>query len=796
MKPSRCDLHVHSSYSRSPGYWFLRALQAPESLTPPELVYEKARSRGMEFVTITDVNTIEGVLRIADLPGVFLGEEISTFLHGSRAPVHLLAWGFQPADADEMATLRQTFETLAEFLDSRRIPWAFAHPLLFPGGAPLSFEDFGKVMRMAPLIEGLSGGRPERENLSAAALARGMRAPEPAHLVGGSDDHCSRFIGLTWTAVDGAADTASYLAGLASGSGVPGGTSGSAIRTAYSIYSTAYSFYRDRLLSKRLPLFATATADRFFRPEAPVEPTLWHRLDHTLHQVYHRAVASSDPGPEAFLLEELLEIGKNLWARAPETSVDIDERTFRVLNSTTNRLLDRFGSLLLRRASDGRLFDALEAASALLPVVLLDAPYPVAYGTVRKGKAAASEYAGRMPEVEMPCSGGARAWFTDTIDDLNGVSRTLQQLSRLAGARGLRLAVVTSQSRALSFEGWVVNFSPISEFPVPDYESKLLSIPPFLEMLRFMDEQDFERIYISTPGPVGLAALGAAKLLGIPAVGIYHTDFPRHAGQIVQDGHVGEFASAVMSWFYSTTDLVMVPSRYYMRELERLGVPGSKMLIFPRGIDLEAFSPSWRDPAFLDRFGTTPGSVRLLYVGRISREKDLDILADAYSLLRERGKPVELFLVGGGPYVGELALRLGAKGCHFCGILKGEDLSRAYASGDIFVFPSTTDTFGNVVLEAQASGLPAVVTDMGGPMEIIVPEETGLVARGRDTEAFAAAVGRLVDDPLLRAQMGASAREKASARTWEKAFDMVWDLDRAAPDHDPRDARSGRGAAR
>jgi glycosyltransferase involved in cell wall biosynthesis len=780
MKAPRCDLHVHSSYSRSPGYWFLRALQAPESFTPPELVYEKARDRGMDFVTITDANTIEGVLKIADLPGVFMGEEITSYLHGSRAAVHLLAWGFTPGDADEIARLRDTFEALAEFLEDRKMPWCLAHPLLFPGGGALSFEDFRKVTDTVPLVESLSGSRPERENEYVAPLVKGLKGSGFSGFTGGSDDHCGRFIGLTWTTVAGASGAEEFLDGLRRGRGVPGGRSGGAIRAAYSIYSIAYSFYRDRLLSKRLPSFATATADRFFRPGAATEPTLWHRLDHTLHQVYHKAVASSDPGPEALLLEELLEVGKNLWARAPETSEDIDERTFRILSSTTNRLIDRFGSLLLRRASDGRLFDALEAASALLPVILLNAPYPIAYGTVRKGKAAAAEYARHIPDLEMPARNPARAWFTDTIDDLNGVSRTLQQLSHLAVRQGRRLAVVTSQSRPLSFEGWVVNLVPVREFPVPDYESKLLSIPPFLELLRFLDDNDFERIYISTPGPVGLAALGAAKLLGIPAVGIYHTDFPKHAGQIVQDGHVGEFASAVMSWFYSATDQVMVPSRYYMRELEGLGVPVSKMRIFPRGIDPDTFSPKWRDESFFDRFGATRGNVRLVYVGRISREKDLDVLADAFLQLRDAGRQLDLFMVGDGPYVGELALKLSGKGCHFCGVLRGDDLSKAYASGDIFVFPSTTDTFGNVVLEAHASGLPAVVTDMGGPMEIISPGETGLVAKGRDVGSFADAVSRLAEDPGLRQRMSAAARALASKRTWERAFDLVWNVDRPA----------------
>jgi len=171
--------------------------------------------------------------------------------------------------------------------------------------------------------------------------------------------------------------------------------------------------------------------------------------------------------------------------------------------------------------------------------------------------------------------------------------------------------------------------------------------------------------------------------------------------------------------------------------------------------------------------------VRLVYVGRISREKDLDILAEAFLLARGEFPGLELFLVGDGPYLGELTVRLSGMGCHFCGILKGEDLSRAYASADVFVFPSTTDTFGNVVLEAHASGVPAVVTDMGGPMEIIEPGVSGLVARGRDVRSFADAIITLAGDPALRGRMGEESRRLFSGRRWETAFDTIWN---AAPE--------------
>ncbi len=769
-----CDMHVHSMYSKATGYWFLRALQAPESYTPPELVYERARERDMTFVTITDINSIEGVSRILHLPGVFTGGEIRTYLHESRNPLHILVYGFDPADHDEMMRLRDSFEDLSEFLVDRGIPFAFAHPFHFEG-SPMAYGDFCRVVRTCPLIESMNGTRLGGENELVAPLVRAIRGdPGFQGFTGGSDDRCGKFIGQTHTSVEEALDPADFLRRLTASGGTPGGSGGNAVRSAYSAYSIAYSFYRERMQAQQLPVFAAAAADRLFGVEPGGPPTLWQKADMALHEMYHRASRSGDPGPESFILAELLEVGKDLWSKGRPRE-DIDERTYRIFSSTTNRLLDRFGALLVRRMADGRLLEAFEALSALLPVMLLNAPYPMAYFNLRKGRRAAREFSERTPGCSLPKGSGAKAWFTDTIDDLNGVSRTLQQFSKLSVEQGRRLAVVACQGRPLSFEGWVVNFPPVREFQVPDYESKSLSVPPFLDLLRFVDENDFEAIYISTPGPVGLTGLAVAKLLGIPAVGIYHTDYPRHVNQISRDSHMGEFAAAAMGWFYTATDLVMVPSRYYMRELENLGIPPRKMTIFPRGIDLEAFSPVWRDEAFFQRHGGSPGSTRLLYVGRVSREKDLDVLAEAFLAARGRVPDLELFVVGDGPYLGELNTRLSGRGCRFCGVLRGADLSRAYASADLFVFPSTTDTFGNVVLEAHASGLPAIVTDMGGPMEIIVPGETGLAVRGRDQGALAEAIVRLSTDGAMRRRMSLRARELATSRTWAKAFGQVWE---------------------
>jgi glycosyltransferase involved in cell wall biosynthesis len=159
-------------------------------------------------------------------------------------------------------------------------------------------------------------------------------------------------------------------------------------------------------------------------------------------------------------------------------------------------------------------------------------------------------------------------------------------------------------------------------------------------------------------------------------------------------------------------------------------------------------------------------------VGRVSREKDLDVLADAYRRLREEKIPVQLSVVGHGPYSETLAEAL--PDVLFTGYLQGKDLAAAYASSDIFVFPSTTDTFGNVIIEAQASGVPVIVSDSGGPKELVEGQNNGLITKSRDSEDFARAIRTLVGDPKRRRQMGDNARESVINRTWPSAFQKFW----------------------
>jgi glycosyltransferase involved in cell wall biosynthesis len=375
-------------------------------------------------------------------------------------------------------------------------------------------------------------------------------------------------------------------------------------------------------------------------------------------------------------------------------------------------------------------------------------------------------------EIPVALQNRKRAWFTDTLEDVNGVATTIRKMTAAGAAAGKELVVVASRSDSQLSDIPIKNFPPIGEFELPEYELQKLSFPPILQMLDYVQRERFTEIIISTPGPVGLTALLAAKMLNLQTSGIYHTDFPQYIRILTEDSFLESVAWRYMHWFYGQLDTVFVNSEEYRKSWVKRGFDPAKLKILPRGLDTELFHPARRSAAFLEKFGTRNGDVRLLYVGRVSREKDLDLLATAYRRLRNEGLPIQLFVVGHGPYAEALAKSLPE--AFFTGYLEGTELATAYASADIFVFPSTTDTFGNVILEAQASGLPVVVSDSGGPKELVANGTNGLVTKSHDIEDFTRAIRALVSDPALRNRMAKSARSSVTDRSWPNAFAKFW----------------------
>jgi glycosyltransferase involved in cell wall biosynthesis len=220
-----------------------------------------------------------------------------------------------------------------------------------------------------------------------------------------------------------------------------------------------------------------------------------------------------------------------------------------------------------------------------------------------------------------------------------------------------------------------------------------------------------------------------------------------------------------VSALYGACDLVLSPSPAADEALAAIGVGPARVVRWDRGVDTSRFDPAMQEPSLL------PGQVNVLYCGRITREKGAELLADAFELARESEPGLHLVLAGGGPEERDLRERLG-ESASFLGWLEGAELARAYASCDIFLFPSATDTFGQVILEAQASGLPVVAVAAGGPLSLIEDRTSGLL-REPEARALAGAVLELSRSPVLREHLSRGGLRSARARTWERTLELL-----------------------
>ncbi|MBA3274131.1 MAG: glycosyltransferase family 1 protein [Chthoniobacterales bacterium] len=583
---------------------------------------------------------------------------------------------------------------------------------------------------------------------------------------------------------------AAFLKHVKEGTCTPRGSAGSPLALSHGFYNTVACFLQDRFktqLGPAGPLLETMF-DRFMEGRDPTEFSLREKAQFLAHGVVSGKIFDLAKPANVSIWKELSghfarpEV-KTMLAQELDGVVEPERRTFLMANVVCEQLAFRMFERFVKQLSSGNVIDSIQALSGITPILVVLAPYIYGFHSQAPSRIRLRQmcvdFTGSVPA---PLQNRKRAWFTDTLEDVNGVSTTIRKMAAAAQEAGEDLVVVTSR-KELTVDGIPIkNFRPIGEFELPEYELQKLSFPPILQILDYVQREGFTEIVISTPGPVGLTGVLAAKMLNLQMTGIYHTDFPEYIRILTDDRFLESLAWTYMRWFYGQQDTVFVNSEQYRRSWIDRGIEPEKLMILPRGLDTELFTPERRDEGFWSRFepaSRAPNAldgesqrVRLLYVGRVSKEKDLDVLAAAYRQLLDEGVPVKLCVVGHGPYADTLAEL--APDAIFTGYLAGEELANAYASADIFVFPSTTDTFGNVVIEAQASGLPVVVSDVGGQRELVEPAVNGFVTKAHHVSDFATAVRELVTNSNLRLRMGAAARASVLHRSWPTAFRRFW----------------------
>jgi glycosyltransferase involved in cell wall biosynthesis len=799
----KIDLHVHSKYSVRPSQWILQKLGCPECFTEPAEVYRIARQKGMDLVTITDHNTISGSAEIAHLPGTFISEEVTTYFPDDGCKAHVLVYDINDAIHREIQKVRENIFDLVHYLTENGIVHVLAHPL-YSVNDRLTMDNFEKYLLLFSTFE-LNGARDDYQNQAIRFIIESLTPKTIERLIdkhrieptfdepwrkgmtGGSDDHSSLNIARCHTVVGEVRTLKEFLLGLELRRAEADGEGSTPQVMSHNIYGIAYQYYKRKLnfegdVNKDIVL---RFLDRCLQADTESDEKLLTRLIYSWRK---RKIPKQVNGHRIqdllrFEAQKLLQNDPDLMAASQNgngANGDRAEQWFNFVNQVSNKVMIHFWDSLLRNLSGAQILNMFQSLGSAGAAYTILAPYFVTFTVFSRDRHFSTT---AMEKFGMDKSGAEDgtmpvkiAHFTDTFHEINGVALTISNQLTLAQKTGKDLTVITCDAETRPARPGLMNFNPIGEYGFPEYPEQKLFLPPFLEMLNFCYEKGFTQIHVATPGPLGLAALGIARIMKIPISGTYHTAIPQYAHILTGDPSIEELVWRYTTWFYDQLNLILVPSGSTERELVGKGIEREKIQLFPRGVDTRKFNPALRDEKFLkERFHAGDGP-KILYVGRVSKEKDLHVLAQAFKELTGTIENAELIIVGDGPYLAEFKDLLAGTPTIFTGFLEGDELSTIYASCDLFAFPSATDTFGNVVLEAQASGLPVIVTDCGGPQENMIQDKTGLIVPAGEVESLLGALKHLLSDPARLKEMGKAARLSMESRSYEGAFDKTWEI--------------------
>ena len=503
---ARIDLHLHTSHSRRSPEWLLRRLDVPASVSDPKELYGKLRKAGMDFVTFTDDDSIEGCLEVADLPGTFLSESVTSVFPEDGVRVSILVWGITESQHRDIQKLRENIYELQRYLAGQGI----AH------GVPSFLHGFNDklrphhVMRLALLFrhfEGLNGRATELLSLVTRHLLdlkpadierfSAMMGLAPTHeepwrkvWFGGSNDHGGTIAGHTYTEVSGGTGIQGFLQGLRMGGCEARGTNGTPLRSALDTYQVAFSYAKERMAghaaSPTIRLVEKAFA-RFMEGHDPTTFTAGEKIAFLAQGIASGKIFElANPGPRSLWKE--LSASLNEPAMRAELNRELEgvddpsRRAFLMANMMASRLAYRLTMQFLQQLLEGRFLESIQMIGPVVPLVALLSPYLYAFRAPSRDRLreAALALRGKIPAELQNLR---RAWFTDTLDDVNGVSTTIQRMSAATAANGKAIEVMVSRNEVSVAGLPLKNFPPIGEFALPEYELQKLSFPPLLQII-------------------------------------------------------------------------------------------------------------------------------------------------------------------------------------------------------------------------------------------------------------------------------------------------------------------------
>ena len=547
MRVCKVDLHVHSPYSRVEKD-VLRRVISSESYTLPEEIYYKAKKRGMDFVTVTDHNSIEGALEIAHLPSVFISEEVTVKFPEDGCSIHVVVLDINEEKHREIQRLKDNVYELVRYLHSENIVHFVAHPFSSVDGK-LRKEHWEKMLVLFDIFEVRNGTQKEEDSLLLERILKDLspekieeiankysvaplsQTPWKKSMVAGSDDHSVLYIGKTYTVGEGLSLSA-FLNSIREGRCKPEGRGGSYLTIGHSIYATGYKFYK------------------------------------------HKA-------------------GKNSKIRFFDMILD-DEKKGKVLEkiflSNNRRGLSLFPKNLLvylfikkfsKKMSFLSSIAAITEFTRNLPFYTALFPYLFGLSYQNKDRNLTRE----IKREYLNCQDGVKVavFFDGKIPDK---ARGLPEGENI---EVLGCGKIRKKKKGFSLNGFTL-FPPVMDFSFPFCPEINFSFPPLIELVSYCEKREFDLFHVLTPGPVGVCGILASKILKVPLIGVYHEGLLTPFSPLFSKDNLKNVVWLYLGWFYNQMDRIIVASEKEAEILERKNIPGKKIEIVPL---LEGKDFSW-----------------------------------------------------------------------------------------------------------------------------------------------------------------------------------------------------------
>ena len=735
----KADLHVHTKFSDRPSEWILQRLGASESYTEPDMLFETALKRGMDLIAVTDHNKIDGALYLKEKypDKVIVSVESTTYFPEDGCKIHLLVYNIDSETFEEIQKYREDIYTLRDYIKEHNLAYSVAHAT-FNINKRLTIEHIEKLIVLFDIFEVRNGARNTLNNQILFNILKNLTPIDIEKLsakykitpfsntgwikgfTGGSDDHAGIFIGSTYTMAN-AHNFESFIEALKAKRTEAAGRENNFEGFAFSIYKIAYEFAKSKSTTFAKSALSEFTSYLFEKEKLSF-------LDRIKLRKFRNSLSKNGKNK---LTQTFIDIIDNLKTIQ---SLDIDEKLnyiYDKISYTVDEFLTSILTSISNDLNDFNIVNIIKSLSASIPGFLLAAPFFSSFKFMYNDRNLLNELNNNFLNGKVKNS-KTILWFTDTLVDLNGVSITLQTLAKKAADEHYPIYLMTSltkeEVKSTLLPENVINIEPIYNFTLPYYKSLTIKIPSLLSVLKEVYKLSPTEIYVSTPGPVGIIGVMIAQLLNVPCNSIYHTDFAEEAIKITNDERIYNIVDAYMKWFYNLSTQVLVPTNEYINILKHRGYNMTNTDIFRRGLDLSKYNMGTLKEDYRN------DSINMFYAGRISKDKNLEFLFNIATKLHKRSPyKFTLYIAGDGPDFHMYKEKYAREYIKFLGRIDYNELPDLYRKTHLFLFPSTTDTFGMAVLEAQSSGVPAIVSHIGGPKEIVQNGVTGYVLPVNET---------------------------------------------------------------